>query len=324
MGAPGRRGPRGSAVHQGLVGARKLVGTPYLADAELRGQYARDIAPRTEAALGRVLDEVHGAPGTAPPARAVDLGAGTGAVGRVLRARFGETLELVEVDRMAGPGIVRANLAVELPAPGGKFDLVVAAHLLNELFVDRAPAERVRLRALRVLTWAKLLLAPRGLLILIEPALRQTSRELLALRDQLLSDGLHVVAPCFWTGPCPALARERDWCHDAAPVRSQPRVDFSYLVLSAEPVAPRDLHRVVSDPLPEKGRLRLFVCGPHGRHQLIRLSRHRSPSNAALDRATRGDAISIQNAVSADDGLRITADAIVALSDPPERGQRGR
>ena len=55
------RGRRGSAIHRGLVGERKLVGTPYLADAVLRDEYARDIAPRTEAALGRVLDEVWGA-----------------------------------------------------------------------------------------------------------------------------------------------------------------------------------------------------------------------------------------------------------------------
>jgi hypothetical protein len=150
--APKARGRRGSAVHQGLIGARKLVGTPYLADADLRVEYARDIAPRTEAALARVLAEVYSADGARRPARAIDLGAGTGAAGRVLRARFGETLDLVEVDRTAGPGVVRANLAVELPAVVGRFDLVVAAHLLNELFVDRT--NRVALRAQRVLAWA--------------------------------------------------------------------------------------------------------------------------------------------------------------------------
>ncbi|HKO26838.1 MAG TPA: hypothetical protein VJU80_05225, partial [Solirubrobacteraceae bacterium] len=61
MSAPRRagasRGRRGSAVHEGLVGARKLIGTPYLADEALRDQYAREIAPRTEAALARVLDQ---------------------------------------------------------------------------------------------------------------------------------------------------------------------------------------------------------------------------------------------------------------------------
>jgi SAM-dependent methyltransferase len=316
--ARGRRGSAvhplaGSAVHQGLVGARRLVGTPYLADPVLRGEYARDIAPRTEAALGRLLGEVYDAPAAVSPGRALDLGAGTGAVGRTLRARFGESFEVVAVDRVASLGAVRANLAVELPAVKGRFDLIVAAHLLNELYVDRAPAERVALRARRVLAWAEALLAPKGNLILIEPALRETSRALLAVRDQLLGGGLHVVAPCFWTGPCPALVGERDWCHDAAPVPSKPRVDFSYLVLRAEPVsrAP-DVFRIVSDPLREKGRLRIYGCGLSGRHPLIRLTRHRAPANAALDDAVRGDAISIVNPEQATDGLRITADTPVA------------
>ena len=290
----------------------------------LRAEYARDIAPRTEAALARVLAEVYGARGVAPPTRAIDLGAGTGAAGRVLRARFGETFEVVAVDRTAGPGLVRANLAVELPAvPGGdaRFDLVVAAHLLNELFVDRAPAERVALRARRVRAWSTLL-TPNGVLILLEPALRETSRELLAVRDQVLAAGLHVVAPCFWAGPCPALALERDWCHDAAPVPSKPRVDFSYLVLRAEAVPPAPtLNRVVSDPMPEKGRLRFFVCGPLGRHPLIRLTRYRGPKNAALDRATRGAALSISDTEPAADGLRVTPTSTVKTPDPPERHQ---
>jgi SAM-dependent methyltransferase len=322
---PGKRRKRGSAVHEGLVGARELVGTPYLADPALRAEYARDIAPRTEAALARVLAEVYGARGTAPPKRAIDLGAGTGAVGRVLRARFGESFEVVAVDRMGGPGLVRANLAVELPVvpggPGGveRFDLVVAAHLLNELFVDRTPAERVALRARRVRAWSTLL-APNGVLILLEPALRETSRALLAVRDQLLTAGLRVVAPCFWTGPCPALALDRDWCHDAAPVPSKPRVDFSYLVLRAEPVPPAPtLYRIVSDPMPEKGRLRLFVCGPQGRHPLIRLTRYRSRENVAFDRAKRGDAISISGTEQAADGLRIIPDTTVGTPAPPER-----
>jgi SAM-dependent methyltransferase len=319
---PGMQRKRGSAVHQGLVGARELVGTPYLADPVLRAEYARDIAPRTEAALARVLAEVYGAGGAPPPDRAIDLGAGTGAAGRVLRARFGESFEVVAVDRTAGPGLVRANLAVELPVvPGGvgKFDLVVAAHLLNELFVDRSSAERVALRARRVRAWSTLL-APNGLLILLEPALRETSRELLAVRDQVLTAGLHVVAPCFWTGPCPALTLDRDWCHDAAPVPSKPRVDFSYLVLRAEPVAPAPtLHRVVSDPMPDKGRLRFFVCGPQGRHPLIRLTRYRARENTAFDRAKRGDAISISGTEQAADGFRVTPASTVTTPALPER-----
>ncbi|MES1164201.1 MAG: small ribosomal subunit Rsm22 family protein, partial [Verrucomicrobiota bacterium] len=275
------RGRRGSAIHEGLVGARELVGKAYLADPTLRDQYAREIAPRTELALARVLDQGWG--GLPAPARALDLGAGTGAVGRLLRARFGDALEVTAVDRIGGPGIIRANLALRSPAelPGitGRFDLIVAAHLLNELFVERTPTDRAALRAARVLDWARAFLAPPGRLILIEPALRETSRELLAVRDRLLAAGLHVVAPCFFRGPCPALASERDWCHDAAPVPGQrARVDFSYLALATAEAVPTlgSAERVVSDRLPDKGRLRLYVCGAAGRRELIRLDRYRA------------------------------------------------
>jgi SAM-dependent methyltransferase len=350
------RGRRGSVVHEGLVGARKLVGTPYLASPTLRDEYARDIAPRTEAALARILGEVYGAPdargvelagnvvgqGTdgagprlvrptasfrtmSPPTRAIDLGAGTGAVGRALRARFGESLRVVAVDLVSGPGILHADLASELPAVDGRFDLVVAAHLLNELFVDRAPVERVELRARRVLDWSRALLATGGAMVLVEPALRGTSRELLAMRDQLLAAGLKVVAPCFWTGPCPALARERDWCHDAAPIANGARVDYSYLVLRAAdlraaPTVPDPtLFRIVSDPMVEKGRLRLFGCGLGGRHPLVRLDRHASISNAPFDALHRGSTTRISPTQLLGDGLRLSPDTTVISLDPPER-----
>ena len=310
---------RSSRIHRGLTGARELVGAPYLADPGLRREYEAEIAPRTRAAFGKILGELY-AGDAAAPARALDLGAGTGAAGAALRARFGAGLDLVSVDRVAAPGIVVADLTRDLPPTTGRFDLIVAAHLLNELYLSEAPGARIEARARRVLAWCRALLAPGGTFVLLEPALRETSRALLALRDRLIGTGLSVVAPCFWTGPCPALARERDWCHDAAPVPSKPRVDFSYLVLRTEPVAPSPtLYRVVSDPMPEKGRLRLFVCGPQGRHPLIRLTRYRARENAPLDRVTRGAALSIANTEQATDGVRVTPDTIVTTPAPPER-----
>ena len=342
------RGAAVPSVHAGLVGERKLIGTPYLATPSLREEYAREIAPRTEAALARVLDEIYGSRGVgraasvpppvaaplsaaAPPlgilpapARAIDLGAGTGAVGRTLRSRFGAALPVVAVDLVSGPDTVRADLAAELPAVDGqRFDLVVAAHVLNELYVDRHPAERIDLRARRVLAWAGALLSGGGRLIILEPALRQTSRELLAVRDQALAAGLQVVAPCLWTGPCPALTRERDWCHDAAPIAHGARVDYAYLVLRAGAAGADDravggaadetLFRIVSDPMVEKGRLRLFGCGPAGRHPLVRLDRHLSPSNAPFDTLHRGGLTRLAPTQLLGDGLRLSAATVVEV-----------
>jgi hypothetical protein len=328
----------GQTIHEGLVGARALVGTAYLAEPALRAAYARDLAPRTEAALTRILGQrgvgahlkqTRRAEGR--PLRALDLGSGTGAAGSALDRYFGaDGIERTSVDRhVVGPGIRNLDLAnpASVAVLGGGFDLVVASHLLNELFVSWQAPEKAEERLTRlaelVERWGRGLLAPGGLMVLIEPALRETSRDLLHVRDRLLAGGkLRVRAPCLYQGPCPALARERDWCHDAAPgIETRRRIDFSYLVLDR--LAREDegrcdagdaglpgaglrtsrsagadgsvaggagaMVRVVSDPLVEKGKLRLFVCGERGRFPIVRLDRHASEPNRALGSLARGD-----------------------------------
>jgi hypothetical protein len=322
----GQRGDRvpGSRIHQGLVGARELVGTPYLSDPELRAEYARDIAPRTTIALTKILGEIFPDPTARDrPRRILDLGAGTGAVGTALRGYFGEDLDLIEVDRVAATGGVRAGDVTDvaslchLSVMREPFDLAVSAHVLNELYVDMAASERLPRLAKLVKRWCEVLLAEVGTLILVEPALRETSRALLGVRDHLLAAGLHIVAPCFFTGPCPALLRERDWCHDKAPNEHAHQVDFSYLVVraSGEPTSDPALFRIVSDPLPEKGRLKLFACGSSGRHPVVRLERHASSTNSDLDSLVRGDRARIVRTTFAQDGLRVVKDTTVKRTD---------
>jgi len=317
-------------MHEGLVGERALVGQPYLRDPDLRQEYAAEIAPRTEVALAKVLREVF----AERPARAVrvlDLGAGTGAAGAAVRAFFGAGAEILSVDRVPGSGAIVADVGAPGPIRGvaGRFELIVAAHLLNELFLAMPPAERASARTERVRAWCETLLAPGGTMVILEPALRETSRELLAVRDQLVAGGLHVVAPCLWQGPCPALARERDWCHDVTyeppPIIGQRprRVDFAYLALrtTGEPSQDPSLFRVVSDRLEEKGRLRLYGCGPAGRHPLVRLDRHHTESNAAFADAERGDLIRVSDTTIAGDGLRVGPDSTVIRSPLPSAGE---
>jgi SAM-dependent methyltransferase len=298
----------GARLHEGLVGERALVGSPYLADPALRAAYQTDLAPRTRAALARIFGQVD----LGEVRRVLDLGAGTGAAGEAVRARFG-AVEVVAVDRVGAPGVLVADLGRAGRPAGveGRFDLVVAAHLLNEL----APRLTIEERAARVASWCDELMTPAGACVIVEPALRETSRALLEIRDRLVARGLHVAAPCLWQGPCPALARERDWCHDAAPpaVDGRSRVDFSYLVLrrTGAPATDPALFRLVSDRLDEKGRLRIFGCGPRGRYPLVRLTRERTDANAALDVAERGEVISVGGAVEAGDGLRIGPESAV-------------
>lgn len=295
-----------SRIHRGFVGRRELVGTAYLADAELRRQYAEEIAPRTVVALEWILT---GSPLPAP-GRVLDVGAGTGAVGGVIRARW-PGAEIVGVDRVPGPGIVRADVTRDLRAAGvaGVFDWIVAAHVLNELPLDVAGRARL------VLGWCKQLLADGGVVILIEPALRETSRALLEVRDRLIADGLFVEAPCLWQGPCPALVRDRDFCHTSADVCApgRSRVDFSYLLVRKAGIAPSDAStfRIVSDPMKDKGRLRFFACGPAGRLLIARLDRDRSPGNHLLGDTVRGDLLRLSGATMQSDGLRCGPDCTI-------------
>jgi len=286
-------------MHRGLVGARALVGESYLSDARLRAEYDSEIAPRTVAALDWIFA------GTNLPAvrRVLDLGAGTGAVSKAIRGRW-EGAEIVAVDKVAGPGILRADVTRGLRPAGvqGRFDLIVAAHLLNELALDEDGRTRL------VLGWCRELLEEHGTCVLVEPALRETSRGLLAVRDRLIAAGLFVVAPCLWQGPCPALTRERDFCHMSAGAIAQgrSRVDFSYLVLHKQGTANADksVFCMVSDPMKDKGRLRFFACGPAGRLLVTRLDRECSPGNQLLDEIERGDVVRVQDGNLLSDGLR--------------------
>ncbi len=235
-------------MHEGLVGERALVGQPYLRDPELRQEYAAEIAPRTEVALAKVLREVFGEP-AARVVRVLDLGAGTGAAGAAVRAFFGAGAEIVSVDRVAGLGTILADVGAPGPIRGvaGRFDLIVAAHLLNELFLAMPPAERASARTERVRAWCETLLAPGGTMVILEPALRETSRELLAVRDQLVAGGLHVVAPCSVAG---ALSRAR------ARSRLVPRRDLRTAAGHRPAPAPRRLR------VPGAAHGRLAVARP--------------------------------------------------------------
>ena len=226
----------------------------------------------------------------------------------------------------------------EPPAPvsgAAPYDLILVGHALNELWAgapDAVPRRADWLRGVLVP-----LLAPGGRLIVIEPALRDTSRALLAVRDQVVAAGLVVLAPCLVQTSCPALLRERDWCHQSRPwqppelVRrlsaaagtDNDRLDFSYLVLAravdgAPPAHGPDRFRIVSAPLPEKGKRVIWGCGPAGRERLVRLDRQRGPANAAFDRLDRGDVATLSPLERRGDGLRVGPDAAVTLIERPD------
>ena len=180
-------------------------------------------------------------------------------------------------------------------------NVVVLGTVLNELTV----AQRMPL-VLRSLA----ALSEDGAVIIIEPALRATSRALHEIRDLVIT-GNHatVFAPCTRTcAPCPALLESDDWCHEDRAVQLPPRtaelarlthlrdsgLKLSYLVLRRQPLAlveQSGAWRVVSGPMPAKGKLEIYGCSDAGRIPIRLLRRHRSDSNRSFERARRGDVL---------------------------------
>jgi hypothetical protein len=212
-----------------------------------------------------------------------------------------------------------------LPGGGLAWSLVTMGHGLNELWADQP--DRIERRA-RLLSDIAGRLRKGGSLVVIEPALRTTTRELLAVRDRLVADGLAVRAPCLFRGPCPALAREVDWCHAERPWTPPPALaeiiaaaglhkealKMAYLVVAppgqgwAEPPPGRVL-RVVSERFEGHGRERFIGCGPEGRVPVARSEAQRSELNAPFDTLSRGDLFALDGAEPAmeGDGLRVVA-----------------
>jgi ribosomal protein RSM22 (predicted rRNA methylase) len=230
------------------------------------------------------------------------------------------------------------------PLPGARrFDVVLAGQVLSELDVGLADGARTEKHAALLASWLDWL-EPGGSLVLVEPALRDRTRHLHRLHDAMLAAGATVFAPCLHASTCPALARDGDWCHEdlavdlpawlvpvarAAGLRHE-GLTFSYLVLRrdgrrlSDAVSARQdgsSLRMVSGPMPSKGKLEAFLCGalpsPTGpvvsRARVTRLDRDASPANTAWAEATRGDVVLLEPAPPLD-RPRIERATRVALS----------
>jgi len=297
----------------------------------------------------------------------LDLGTGPGTAVLGIREFFrqrgkGQYLEFTAVDqvaenlkeaealfREAGGGTdsratlttVRSGIEAIAGRSGGPFDIIVLSNVLNELFLRER--DRMVKRTELVRNIMERLLAADGSCIIIEPALQETSRELLMVRDGIVDGGSHVYAPCLVQGHCPALVNPKDWCHedrpwdppelvrelDAATGLRKDSLKFSYLILrndsrSLADVCGRASYRVVSEPLASKGKLEFYLCGEEGRRLATRLDKDASPANGPFERLRRGDVVRIQGMVIEERRFRITKESLVNPLDvfPQDRTQR--
>jgi SAM-dependent methyltransferase len=328
-------------LSEGLTRGRRLVGAHYMDDPEALAAYLLYYWPVSYAQGRHVYREL----GT-KPRMVLDLGSGPGPL--AMAAFDAGATEVMAADRSVNALELAKKIAdasgrmlstrawdplkgTELPGGNLGWNAISMGHAINELWAD-APDRIERRAALCEQLLSKL--RKGGSLILIEPALRTTTRDLLALRDVLVRRTYAVRAPCLFRGDCPALERDVDWCHAELPWEPPPALaeiiaasglhkealKMSYLVLApkgeawAEPPFGR-LFRVVSETLPGKSRLRVMGCGPEGRIPLALADSAHTPENDAFTTATRGDVLELDGAEPAMEGsgLRVTASTRVSL-----------
>lgn len=141
------------------------------------------------------------------------------------------------------------------PSAAGGFDIIVMSHALNELWKGEGSFLEKRAAFLEKCLAA---LTPDGFMLVCEPALLETSRNLLSVRDLMLERGYDVKAPCAscrdveCAFKCPAiLAGENQTCHGevswtpcepVAGIASRAGLDresvkMSYVVLGGAPAS---------------------------------------------------------------------------------------
>jgi hypothetical protein len=189
--------------------------------------------------------------GALPAATAVDLSRSALDAGLAVLAKVGADPSVVTTLERSISGPTSTWM------PKEPVDLVIAANVLNELSDPRDLGPRRRLVSASLAA-----LSPRGRLLLVEPAMRMESRALMALRDDLVADGVGILSPCRGAPGCPLLQTRGDWCHQELRWDLRPA---AYVALERDARLPKALlaasHLLLGPPNEPAPRRGLRVVG---------------------------------------------------------------
>ena len=182
----------------------------------------------------------------------------------------------------------------------GTFDVIIAANVLNEL--STVSATNLIDRFIGALS-------PDGVLLTLEPALLETTRNHMALRDELLArhHGVVPLFPCTHSAPCPMLSLSpTEWCH-APLVWEEPRLlrqldeltgfnkhrpKFSAFVFTRTDTTPPGIRIVRGAEKTNRGASALG-CGPNFFGELTLLKRNKSEENRVFLKVDTYDRIEV-------------------------------
>jgi ribosomal protein RSM22 (predicted rRNA methylase) len=205
----------------------------------------------------------------------IDLGAGPGTASWAASFLFPEATKAILVEK--SPQAIRigkelaanhpllkeaewisASLPIELP----DVDAAILSYALGEL--DQ-PSNTID-------CWWK---SNIPFLIVVEPGTPRGFTSIRKTRDQILSLGGFLIAPCPHGLPCPMQGK--DWCHFSVRI-SRSRLHryvkegslgyedekYSYLIASKEPLALKKHSRILRHPQKQSGHVRLTLCKSDG------------------------------------------------------------
>ena len=221
--------------------------------------------------------------------------------------------------------ISRRNLERKY-TPAGDYDFIIVGNTLCELDAESHYPLIVKLLSS---------LTPSGVVFLIEPALKNTTRNLHALRDRLLDDDqCKVIAPCTRNDTCPCLLTPDDWCHESRTYLLPPicrqlstatglrrvKLKWSYLTLTRqEPHSEMDridAWRVISGVRKQKGGHEVLLCGTPGWCRVVLPGKARTPGNEIIKKLDRGCLVRIQDAEIVNDRIILDRSSSVIAEDP--------
>ena len=212
---------RGGSAAETAEGVRELSAmfngiTPhrpgYLARPNLRRAYVHYYLPVNAEKVLRVLREMDAyAPRRRKP-RVLDFGCGPGtaAIAAMIHGPVGEVTLVDVVDEALDDARFFCHQFEVEPrtlheVPDEKFDLIFAANVFAE---HRAALEER--------------LSDKGYMVVVEPALRETTRRLQRWRDEMVARGYKVAAPCLGRATCPCAfhgaANDVEACAQIRPV----------------------------------------------------------------------------------------------------------
>ncbi|GAB4231817.1 MAG: hypothetical protein Tsb0021_10390 [Chlamydiales bacterium] len=201
------------------------------------------------------------------------------------------------------------NLSSQLPYEG-KADVICLGHCLYKRFGNISDFTEVVGYLKGLLTY----LSPKGCVVIIEPSEAHYNTWVLQLRDQLVSEGFPIQAPCVWKGKCPAL-QAKNHCY-AQREFEKPYIiqelqrasdiflnslKMSYLILRHPDfdwpsLPPRAYYRIISPPFESIRGKTYYLCGVKGKKKLSSSVNDHPKSLRPFDYVKRGELVEIKNA----------------------------